>query len=197
MGRFSYRYCRSGVHGQSPYLWRIFAWRTCRRGCSQPAGERVFVIWTTKLLLTLLHTWPQPFDRGAFSVIPNTALIVDDDSGTRSLLRLILEIEGYAVVEAAHGEAALGMISPGLVPDVILTDIAMPVLNGVQLIERLQSEPRTAAIPIVVVSAWDETQALEASGQVAAVLRKPFDPLALAACIRGLATPQTKTAPAA
>jgi CheY-like chemotaxis protein len=130
-------------------------------------------------------------------VISNTALIVDDDSGTRSLLRLILETEGYAVVEAPHGEAALGIIGPSLVPDVIVTDIAMPVLNGVELIARLQSEPTTASIPIVVVSAWDDTHVLEASGQVAAVLRKPFDPLALAACIRGLASSQMKTAPTA
>jgi len=118
----------------------------------------------------------------------STALVVDDDTEMRSLVRLILETEGYSVVEAAHGEEALGLIGPNPVPDVIVTDLAMPVLNGVALIERLESEPRTATIPIVVVSASDEARALQTSGRVDAVVRKPFNATAFAECIRGLAT---------
>lgn len=116
----------------------------------------------------------------------STALVVDDDTEARSLVRLILETEGYAVVEAAHGEEALGLIGPYPVPDVIVTDLAMPILNGVALIERLESEPRTATIPIVVVSASDEARALQTSGRVDAVLTKPFDAAALTQCVRGL-----------
>jgi CheY-like chemotaxis protein len=126
--------------------------------------------------------------RGQDGFTLSTALVVDDDLGTRSLVRLILESEGYAVVEAAHGEEALGLIGPNPVPDVIVTDLAMPILNGVALIERLQSEPRTATIPIVVVSASDEARALQTSGRVDAVVRKPFHATALAECIRGLST---------
>ena len=126
----------------------------------------------------------------------STALVVDDDSETRSLVRLILETEGYAVVEAAHHGEALGLIGPNPVPDVILTDLAMPILNGVALIERLGSEPRTATIPIVVVSASDEARALQTSGRVNAVVRKPFDATALVQCIRGLATTSMRSEPA-
>lgn len=135
-------------------------------------------------MLRPLHT---KSDRERYGIALSTALVVDDDSETRSLVRLILETEGYAVVEAAHGEEALGLIGPDPVPDVIVTDLAMPILNGVALIERLGSEPRTATIPIVVVSASDEARALQASGRVDAVVRKPFDATALAECIRGLA----------
>jgi CheY-like chemotaxis protein len=124
------------------------------------------------------------------------ALVVDDDLATRSLLRLILESEGYAVVEAAHGEEALGLIGPNPVPDVILTDLAMPILNGVALIQRLESEPRTATIPIVVVSASDEARALQTSGRVDAVVRKPFDAAALADCVRGLSRTSLRSAAA-
>lgn len=127
----------------------------------------------------------------------STALIVDDDSETRSLLRLILETEGYAVVEAAHGEEALGFIGPNPLPAVIVTDLQMPVLNGVELIERLQSEPRTATIPIVVVSASDEARALKTSGRVEAVVRKPFDATVVAECIRALVSTSMRSAPAA
>jgi CheY-like chemotaxis protein len=126
----------------------------------------------------------------------STALIVDDDSDTRSLLRLLLETEGFAVVEAAHGAEALGLIGPNPLPDVIVTDLQMPVLNGVELIERLQFEPRTATIPIVVVSASDEARALQTSGRVDAVVRKPFDATAFAECIRALLSRTMKSAPA-
>lgn len=124
-----------------------------------------------------------------------TILVVDDDPDTRTLLRLILETEGYSVVEAGHGEEALGMIGPH-VPDVVVTDLAMPVLNGVALIERLRSEPRTATIPIVVVSASDEADALQSTGRVKAVVRKPFDATAFAECIRAIATISMRSAPA-
>ena len=125
-------------------------------------------------------------------------LVVDDDMETRSLLRLILETEGYAVVEASHGEEALGFIGPNSLPDIIVTDLVMPVLNGVELIERLRSEPRTATIPIVVVSASsDAEQALQTSGRIEAIVRKPLAATEFAECIRGLASPSMRAAPTA
>ena len=126
----------------------------------------------------------------------NTALIVDDDSDIRSLLRLILETEGFAVLEAAHGEEALAII-PTSIPDVVVTDLKMPVLNGLALIERLRSEPSTANIPIVVVSASIEARALESSTRVEAVIRKPFDATAFAECIRGVAGSSPRSVSAA
>lgn len=118
----------------------------------------------------------------------STILVVDDDPGTRSLLRLILETAGHIVVEAPHGKAALEIIRPKALPDVVVTDLMMPVLSGAELIERLRSERRTAAIPIVVVSASSDAAGnLQASGLVQAVVRKPFDVHALVDCIANLA----------
>lgn len=118
----------------------------------------------------------------------STVLVVDDDADTRFMFRLILEPAGHDVVEAADGEAALEFISPNSLPDVITTDLSMPILNGEGLIARLRSEPRTASIPIVVVSANpDAARALEAAGLVEAVVIKPLDPSVLADCIRALA----------
>jgi CheY-like chemotaxis protein len=118
----------------------------------------------------------------------STILVVDDDADTRFMLRMILEPAGHEVVEAADGEAALGFIGPNSLPDVITTDLTMPILNGAGLIERLRSEPRTASIPIVVVSADpNAARALQASGLVEAVVIKPFDASVLAACIRTFA----------
>jgi CheY-like chemotaxis protein len=114
----------------------------------------------------------------------STILVVDDDADIRSMLRLILEPAGHEVVEAVDGEAAMVLIKPNSLPDVITTDLVMPTLNGQELIGRLRSEPRTASIPIVVVSADPyAARALQASGLVEAVVIKPFDPSVLAACI--------------
>jgi CheY-like chemotaxis protein len=125
----------------------------------------------------------------------STILVVDDDRETRSLLRLILETAGHVVVEAPHGKAALEMIRPNALPDVVITDLVMPVMRGTELIQSLHSEQRTAAIPIVVVSASpDGARTLQASGLVQAVVTKPFDVYALVDCIESVGTPPTGAA---
>ena len=67
----------------------------------------------------------------------STVLVVDDDSSTRMVLRMILERDGHQVVEAEHGEAALAHI-PTLLPAMVTTDLTMPVLSDEALHERLK-----------------------------------------------------------
>jgi len=103
------------------------------------------------------------------------------------MVRLVLETEGYEVVEAAHGEAAIDIIQPGFLPDVVTTDLMMPSLGGLDLIERLRSEPHTATIPIVVISGRHEVaRSLQTSGLVDAVVEKPFAADTVAQCVRNL-----------
>jgi CheY-like chemotaxis protein len=116
----------------------------------------------------------------------STVLIVDDDASSRVVLRLVLETAGFEVVEAEHGEAALTHFSLNP-PDIMTTDLTMPVLGGEGLIERLRSQPNTASIPIVVVSGNETAaKALHMSGRVEAVVNKPFDAVELADCVRAL-----------
>jgi CheY-like chemotaxis protein len=118
----------------------------------------------------------------------STVLVVDDDAPTRVMLRMVLERAGHEVVEAAHGAAALDIIGPEFLPDVVMTDLTMPILSGGELINRLRSAPRTASIPIVVVSGnYDSARTLRASGLVQAVIDKPFDAADLTGCIRAVA----------
>jgi CheY-like chemotaxis protein len=118
----------------------------------------------------------------------STVLVVDDDSSTRMVMRMILEKDGHFVVEAEHGEAALAHL-PNLIPDIVTTDLTMPVLGGEALIQRLRAEPRTASIPIVVVSGNPAAaKALHESGIVTAIVLKPFEAAELAGCIRAIAT---------
>lgn len=98
----------------------------------------------------------------------STILIVDDESDQRFLLRRIFERSGHIVIDACDGSAALSVVreSP---PDLVVTDIMMPVMDGLELIHHLRSEPATAAIPIVAASA-DTHLAEEAD----AIVAKPY-----------------------
>jgi CheY-like chemotaxis protein len=109
-----------------------------------------------------------------------TVLVVDDEPDMRFLLRTTLELAGYGVVEAAHGEEALEQVrhSP---PQLVVTDQMMPRMNGGELIERLRAEGSTKAIPIVMISG---TRGAQAGAD--AVLGKPFDPSELIVLVDGL-----------
>lgn len=111
----------------------------------------------------------------------STILIVDDESSIRFLVRITLENAGHTVVEAHHGVAALARLAETR-PDVIVTDLMMPVMGGHQLIERLRADPETATIPIVVLSANSNLEAEHADS----TLGKPFDPHALAVSVQTL-----------
>jgi CheY-like chemotaxis protein len=98
-------------------------------------------------------------------------LVVDDEPNIRFLVRVTLEAAGYEVVEAHHGVAALERAKESR-PDLVVTDLMMPVMGGRALIERLRSNPETAAIPILVISANGNLDV----GEADAALSKPFDP---------------------
>ena len=112
----------------------------------------------------------------------STILIVDDDSSMRFLLKVLFESAGYEVVEAHHGAAALKRVNENR-PDLVVTDLMMPVMDGAQLIALLRSDPKTESIPILATSAR-----LSSGAEVAdAVLTKPFDPDAFLETARALA----------
>ena len=122
-------------------------------------------------------------DVGLFAGL-TTILIVDDDPSIRFVLRLILERDGHKVLEAGHGAAALELIRSDPLPDIVMTDLMMPVMTGVELIRRLRSEPRTSKVHIVVVSGNPE--AAQSLG-VDAIVTKPFTAANLADRVRAIA----------
>lgn len=75
-------------------------------------------------------------------------LVVDDEPDERFLLRRMFEREGHEVLDASDGAAALAMVRESA-PDLIVTDMMMPVMGGAELIRRLRSDPATAGIPIL------------------------------------------------
>ena len=97
-------------------------------------------------------------------------LIVDDDPQILDMLRNVLEDAGLAVLTARDGEAALAMLQHSSVA-LVLTDLMMPQLTGLQLAQQLRNDARTAAIPVVAMSAAPPPHIPEV---FAAVLPKPF-----------------------
>jgi CheY-like chemotaxis protein len=98
-------------------------------------------------------------------------LVVDDDPSIRLLLRLIFEGSGYEVTEARNGVAALIRIKDA-VPDLVVTDMVMPVMDGETLIKHLRSDPSTRRVAILAVTGSPEAR--EAARAADVVMGKPF-----------------------
>ncbi len=105
-----------------------------------------------------------------------TVLVVDDEDSIRELIGVILELEGYRVVTAPDGATALRLAVEEH-PDLITLDVMMPDIDGWEVSRRLCEDPRTAAIPVVIVSGkpMEELESDPGRSRVATVLTKPFD----------------------
>src|SRR3712207_2887327 len=79
-------------------------------------------------------------------------LVVDDEPDKRQLLAFALETEGYEVHTAADGAAGLAAVAAHQ-PDLIVTDVMMPGMDGYEMVRRLRSDPRTRFIPVIIQSA--------------------------------------------
>ena len=78
-------------------------------------------------------------------------LVVDDEPDLRFILRRIFEKAGHEVTDAGHGAQALERVR-GSLPELVVTDMMMPVMDGRELIRRLRADPVTAQIPILAVT---------------------------------------------
>jgi DNA-binding NtrC family response regulator len=106
---------------------------------------------------------------------PAVVLVVDDIRANRNVLRQALEPQGYEVLLAADGEAALKAASRAL-PDVILLDVMMPGLDGFQTCRRLKEQPTTRQIPVLFITALGETKSMVEGFQAGGIdyITKPF-----------------------
>lgn len=113
-------------------------------------------------------------------------LIVDDEPTLVLLMRTVLEKAGHSVEEAGNGAEALERLgvepddATKALPDLILLDVMMPVMDGLAAAAAMRDHPRASKVPILVVTAKGDLRALfEAMPQVAGFFQKPFDPASL------------------
>jgi two-component system, cell cycle response regulator DivK len=118
---------------------------------------------------------------------PKTILYVEDNEVNRRIVQDLLRRTSYRLIEAHDGEAGLAMARRER-PDLILMDIQLPKISGIEATRTLRREPATAAIPIIAITSFalagDEQKAMEAGAT--AYLAKPYSPRDLLAMIRKL-----------
>jgi DNA-binding NarL/FixJ family response regulator len=114
-------------------------------------------------------------------------LIVDDEPNLLRAVAASLKAENYEVSTARSGREALVQLAES-VPDLIVSDIRMPGMDGYQLVRQLRGSPRTALVPIIFLTAKDETvDRIEGfRAGIDAYLTKPFEPDELIAVVNGI-----------
>src|SRR5438105_3829117 len=107
-----------------------------------------------------------------------TVLIVDDSATTRAIIKRTIRSAGLPVdrfFEAGDGSAALELLACGTI-DLVLADLHMPRMDGVEMTRRLLANPETSSIPVVIISAEPNAERIEQLKRegIRAYLRKPF-----------------------
>lgn len=102
-------------------------------------------------------------------------LIVDDSTDMRSLLKLILESKGYHADCSSNGEDALRKLNSSVkLPDLILLDLRMPVMDGLEFLKLQGQNPKLKNIPVVVMTGEEDVSSMQMTTG-SKVLTKPFD----------------------
>jgi len=108
-------------------------------------------------------------------------LVVDDDRVIQQLLEVNLQLEGYDVVAtASDGREALDKIAE-LKPDLVILDVMMPKMDGLEVCRHLKADPKLASIPVILLSARAQDLDIREGIEIGAnaYLTKPFDPVEL------------------
>jgi DNA-binding response OmpR family regulator len=103
-----------------------------------------------------------------------TVLVVEDSEVIRDVITLLLEAEGYAVLSTDRGVDALAL-ARNEQPDAVTLDLALAQSDGREILRRLKTDPATASIPIVVVSAFADALTAPERWFADDVIAKPFD----------------------
>jgi len=114
-----------------------------------------------------------------------TVLYVEDNEYNRKIVRQLLSRTSYRLLEAADGEAAMALVRQDR-PDLVLMDVQLPRMSGLDVTRAMRAEPATADIPIIVVTSFalsgDDQRAMAAGAS--GYLAKPYSPRDLLALIR-------------
>ena len=114
-----------------------------------------------------------------------SVLVVDDDAGTREALGAVIDMLGHQCVSAANGQHALrqAQLSP---PDLLITDLHMPLMDGFELLQAIRNDPVLAAIPALIYSGTVDAEAERRAVTcgVRQVFSKPGNPRLLVQAIR-------------
>ena len=120
--------------------------------------------------------------------MPKTVLIVDDQKSIRTLLSNVLQLADYNVIEAEDGQKALNILSGNENIDLIITDLNMPIMDGIQLIFETRKIPKHIHTPICMLTTESEQSTLmdDESFTIDMWLTKPIQPIRVLENIKSL-----------
>ena len=112
--------------------------------------------------------------------MPATILVVDDDPVILQLLQVNFEMEGFIVITAADGREGVERTKADR-PDIVVSDVMMPRMSGIELVAELKADPATAGIPVLLLTAKAQQADIGAGIDAGAddYVTKPFEPLDL------------------
>lgn len=115
------------------------------------------------------------------------ALVIDDEPAIQTLVRLVLEADGWQVLTAGEGRRGLALAREQQ-PDVILLDVALPDMSGLEVCRQLKSDPATSSIPIAMLTAMAQEADRSTATALGAdeYLTKPWRPAVLTTRVAGL-----------
>ncbi|MBE7379942.1 MAG: response regulator [Leptolyngbya sp. SIO1E4] len=114
-------------------------------------------------------------------MVSKRILIIDDEADIREATQLCLEITGqWDVLKASSGQEGIA-IAAAEVPDAILLDVMMPGMDGLTILKKLQENPETQDIPVIILTAKAQSSEQRHFSRlnVSSVITKPYDPLTL------------------
>ncbi|MGH2679452.1 MAG: response regulator [Actinomycetota bacterium] len=118
-------------------------------------------------------------------------LIVEDHPTMREAMRLVLEGEGFEIVEASDGDQALAAVRDGA-PDLVLLDMSIPGVTGSEVLTAVKTDPATSDVRVIVVTATGEEGRAPAMASGADhYFTKPFSPIALLQAVEEVLGPGT------
>jgi CheY-like chemotaxis protein len=125
-----------------------------------------------------------------------TVLVIDDDSDVRDMIAALFEMHGWRTIQGESGDTAVALAVEHL-PDLIVLDVMMPVMDGIEAFRELRTDPRTSHLPVIMLTAVNEYELstprdAERVGHEAKVnppeafLEKPVDARILGEVMEGL-----------
>ncbi|MDD8016972.1 MAG: response regulator, partial [Bacteroidota bacterium] len=118
--------------------------------------------------------------------VPRSILIVDDEENILDITAMVLEMEGYVVRTALNGAQAIDLLK-NFIPDLIISDIIMPGMNGIEFFRQVRSNPQIQHIPFIFVTAQSDNATVMMGKELGSddYLTKPVDPNLLLSTIKG------------
>ena len=115
-----------------------------------------------------------------------TILVVEDEPLIALALKAELEDAGYRVVTAVNGQQGLEQLAEAPHPDLVLTDMMMPVMDGPAMMKAMAADPELASIPVAVLSSLPEATIRARAEGAAWILRKPYSTDEMLAAVVGV-----------